>query len=361
MNAVRLVARREFTERVRERSFLISTGLTLVIIVVVVVLPGLLGFGDASEYRVAAGDPAGRAVVERAAVLDERFDAVVLITDDNPDVTVSGGVIRAQEEPDDNLVDLLQVANQQLDADAPPPLRLETVEPIDPDRDAKAGLAFFTVLILYGQLLTYGYWVAAGVVEEKSSRVIEVLLATIRPKDLLAGKVIGLGLLGLGQMMLVAVLGLAAAAATGALEIDGDLLGAVALSLAWFLLGYAFYAAAFAVAGALVPRQEELQSSTTPLTMLILVSLFAGFIVNNDPEGTLAHVCAFIPTTAPITMPGRIVLGAAPAWEIAASVAVMVGATLLLIPLAARIYAAVVLRTGSAVKLREALRLARSG
>ncbi len=359
MNAVRLVARREFTERIRERSFLISTGLTLVIIVAVVVLPSLLGFGDPSDYRIAATDPASRAVAERAAVLDERFDAVVTITGENPDVTLTDGVIQSDEEPDDTLVDLLQVANQQLDADAPPPLRVQTVEPVDPDRDAKAALAFFAILVLYGQLLTYGYWVASGVVEEKSSRVIEVLLATIRPKDLLAGKVIGLGLLGLGQLLLVAALGLAAAAVTGALEIDGDLLGAVALSLVWFLLGYAFYAAAFAVAGALVPRQEELQTSTTPLTMLILVSLFAGFIVTGDPDGTLAHVCAFIPTTAPITMPGRIILGAAPAWEIAASVAVMIGATLALIPLAGRIYAAVVLRTGSTVKFSEALRLAR--
>jgi ABC-2 type transport system permease protein len=239
-----------------------------------------------------------------------------------------------------------------------PPLPVRSLEPVDERRRENAAVAFVGVLALYGQLFAYGYWVAAGVVEEKSSRVIEVLLATIRPKDLLAGKVIGLGLLGLGQLLLVAVLGLAAAAVTGALEIDGDLLGAVALSLVWFLLGYAFYAAAFAVAGALVPRQEELQTSTTPLTMVILVSLFAGFIVTGDPDGTLAHVCAFIPTTAPITMPSRIVLGAAPAWEIAASVAVMVGATLALIPLAARIYAAVVLRTGSAVKLREALRLA---
>ena len=147
---------------------------------------------------------------------------------------------------------------------------------------------------------------------------------------------------------------------TGAVDVDGALVGAVALSVFWFVLGYAFYSAAFAVAGALVPRQEELQSSTTPLTMLILISLFLGFAVNANPEGTLAHVCAFIPTTAPVTMPGRIILGAAPAWEIAASIAVMVASTLALIPLAGRIYAAVVLRTGSAVKLREALRLARS-
>ena len=274
-------------------------------------------------------------------------------------MTLAGGVIRADEEPDDNLVDLLQVANQQLDADAPPPLRLETTEPIDPDRDAKAAVAFFAILILYGQLLTYGYWVAAGVVEEKSSRVIEVLLATIRPKDLLAGKVIGLGLLG----------SRADAARRGPRARRGGGDGRAGrrrrparrrrVSRRVVPARLRVLRAAFAVAGALVPRQEELQSSTTPLTMLILISLFAGFIVTGDPEGTLAHVCAFIPTTAPITMPGRIILGAAPAWEIAASVAVMIAATMALIPLAARIYAAVVLRTGSSVKLSEALRLAR--
>ena len=155
------------------------------------------------------------------------------------------------------------------------------------------------------------------------------------------------------------MLGVGVAAATGTLDVDGTLLSAVGLALLWFVLGYAFYAALYAVAGALVPRQEELQSSTTPLTMLILVSFFAGFAVNADPDGVLAHVCAFIPFTAPITMPGRIMLGEVPAWEIAASVAVMIASTALLIPLAARIYSAVVLRTGSAVKLSEALRLAR--
>ena len=241
-----------------------------------------------------------------------------------------------------------------------PPLRVQSVEPEDPDADAKAGLAFFAILILYGQLLTYGFWVATGVVEEKASRVIEVLLATIRPIHLLAGKVIGLGLLGLGQLLVIAVFGVAVAAGTGALEVDGTLIAAVALSLVWFVLGYAFYAAAFAVAGALVPRQEEIQTSTMPLTMLILVSLFAGFAVNENPDGTLGHVTAFIPPMAPVTMPSRIILGAAPAWEIAASVAVMILATVLLVPLAARIYSAVVLRTGSAVKLTEALRLARN-
>jgi ABC-2 type transport system permease protein len=352
---VKLVARRELTERLHERSFLISTGITLGIVVIVLLLPTLLGFGGPNEYTVAAKSPQDRAIVERAARLAPEFDAKVTLGDG--DVTVSDGVIRAQDEPDDKLVSILQVAAQ---TGGPPPLRVQTTKPEDPDADAKAGLAFFTILILYGQLLTYGFWVATGVVEEKASRVIEILLATIRPKDLLAGKVLGLGVLGLGQLLIVSLFGLAVAAATGALDIDADLLGAVALSLVWFVLGYAFYASAYAVAGALVPRQEEIQSSTTPLTMLILVSLFIGFAVNEDPDGTLAHVTAFIPPVAPVTMPSRIILGAAPAWEIAASVALMVVSTLALIPLAGRIYAAVVLRTGSAVKLREAIRLARS-
>lgn len=354
----RLVARREITERIGEKSFLISTGITLAIIILVVIIPPLLGLGGTTTYTIAA-DAASRPIAERAVQLAPNFDAEVVLSDSDPDVRLVGGEIRSQEEPDDTLVGLLQTANQSLEPSSQPELTVVTAEPVDPERDAKAGLAFFAVLMLYGQLIAYGFIVASGVVEEKSSRVIEVLLAAIRPRDLLAGKVIGLGILGLGQLLLIAVIGVAFAGVSGALTIDGTLLSAVALALVWFVLGYAFYAALYAVAGALVPRQEELQSSTTPLTMAIFVSFFAGFAVNEDPNGLLAHVCAFIPFTAPITMPGRIMLGEVPAWEIAASVAVMVAATALLIPLAARIYSAVVLRTSSAVKLSEALRIAR--
>ena len=158
---------------------------------------------------------------------------------------------------------------------------MTTIEPVDDREDTLGGLAFFTILILYGQLLTYGYWVASGVVEEKASRVVEILLSTIRPRELLAGKVIGLGLLGLGQLLLVAAIGLLVAAATGAVDVDADLLTAVGLSLLWFVLGYAFFACAFACAGALVPRLEELQASATPLTLVIMVSLFLAFAVNS--------------------------------------------------------------------------------
>lgn len=384
--AIRLVARREITERVREKAFAVSTGVNIAIIVGVVILAAVIGGGE-ERFVVGHTSATEAAVVESAAAAGRATDVVIegrevsaaqagaALEDGSLDAVVVDGRIRAREEPDGQLVVLLQAANRDVQAAAaleqagvtgeaaqralaPPPLEISTIEPADDD--GSAGVAFFAILILYGQLLTYGYWVAAGVVEEKASRVVEVVLSTIRPANLLAGKVIGIGLLGLANLLLTVGIGLGVAQAAGAIEVDGDLISAAALALAWFVVGYAFYACLFACAGALVPRQEELQSTITPLSVTILVAFFAGFAVLNDPDGTVAHITAFIPITAPITMPPRIVTGDAPAWEIAGSLAVTIGASLALIPLAARIYSGGILRTGSALKLREAWRAARA-
>jgi ABC-2 type transport system permease protein len=383
-----LVMRREIRERLREKAFAVSTAVNIVIIVAVVIIASLVS-GDDESYTVgwsteservvvqAAAD-AGRAVgvtIEVSQIGSPGPPADVALEEGSLDAVVTKRQIRFKEEPEAELVSLLQSANREVRAlealeragvsgeEArralePPPLRVSALEPADDD--GKAGVAFFAILILYGQLLTYGYWVAAGVVEEKASRVVEVVLSTIRPANLLAGKVIGIGLLGLGNLLLTVGIGLAVAQATGALDVDSSILGAAALALAWFVVGYAFYACAFACAGALVPRQEELQSSMTPLTLTILVAFFVAFAVLDAPDGTLAHVTAFIPMTAPVTMPPRIVTGDAPAWEIAASLAVTIGASVALIPLAARIYSGGILRTGSSLKLREAWRAARA-
>jgi ABC-2 type transport system permease protein len=385
--AVGLVARREVTERMREKSFAISTGVSIAIIVLVAVLPKALGLGGTDEFTVGVVDRGALPVAQAAARSGGDFDAKIKVrqftpadvsralSDGNVDVVLTGRGIRSQEKPDDKLVNALQVANRQVRASealrgsdltpdqqraalAPPPLRVTTVERVDPQQDRKGTLAFFAAMILYGQLIGYGYFVAMGVVEEKSSRVVEVLLSSIRARSLLAGKVIGLGILGLFQLLLIAVLGLAAATAAGAIDIDNDVMAAAGMALAWFLVGYAFYASLFAAAGSLVPRQEELQSVTTPLTMILLISFFVSFAVLDNPDGTLAHVTSFIPMTAPITMPARIALGAASPVEIAGALVVTLGCAALLIPLAGRIYSGAVLRTGSAVKLRDAWRAA---
>ena len=377
--AVSLVARREITERVFEKSFVIGTIITLVVIAAVAILPQALGFGGQDEYKITVEDGSRQAVADAAVRQADAFDAKVVVvgSGESADASLTADGIHAQEKPDDKLVNILQAANAQVASDealraaglddaqvqqalAPEPLRVTTVEPVNEDAEDRGGFAFVAVLLLYGQLISMGYFVAMGVVEEKSSRVVELILSTLRPRHLLGGKIVGLGILGLGQLLLIAVVGLGLAAAGGALEIDSDVLVAVALALAWFVVGYAFYAAAFACAASLVSRQEDLQSVITPLTMVLMVGFFVSFVVLEDPDGTLATVVSFIPPFAPMTMPPRIALGEASTVEIVGALAVTVGATLLLIPLAARIYSGGVLRMGGAVKLRDAWRSARA-
>jgi ABC-2 type transport system permease protein len=386
--AVALVARREITQRVREKSFLVSMGVTVAIVVLVAVVPPLVGFGGKTTYALAVTDaasvPVGQAAERDANAFDAKLKvrrlsaakARAALDSGDVDAVLSSRGLAAKEQPDDKLVGIVQAASREArtaqalrraglsDAELqsalnPPPLRVTTAKPADPERDRKGTFAFVAVLLLYTQLLTFGYLLASGVVEEKASRVVEVLLATIQPRDLLAGKIVGLGVLGLAQMLVIAGAGVGAAAAAGALAIDGDVVAGAALAIAWFVLGYAFYAGLFACAGALVPRQEELQATMTPLTMIILVSFFLSFAVLDTPDGTLAHITSFIPFSAPMTMPPRVALGEASALEIIASIVITAGAAAALIPLAGRIYSGAVLRTGSSVKLRDAWRASR--
>lgn len=387
--AVGLVARREVVETARERTFLISTGVSILIVVLVATLPPLLGIGERDRYTLAVADgasePVARAAVRGADAFDadlefRRLDpaqARAELDDGDVDAILQRGVLQSKEDPDDKLVNLVQAANGRVGATRalrraglrgeelraaldPPALAVRTIEPVNEARERRGGFAFIAVIVLYGQLVTYGYLVSMGVVQEKASRVIEVLLAAIRPLHLLAGKVLGLGVLGFGQLVLTAIIGLGAAAASGALDVDGDVLIAAGLALGWFAVGYAFYACAFAAAGALVPRQEELQSTTTPLTMIVLASFLLSFAVLDDPDSTLATVASFVPMTAPIIMPPRIALAEASPVEVIGAFVVTAGAAAALIPFAARVYTGAVLRTGAAVKLRDAWRAARA-
>lgn len=384
LHTVGLVAWREIQVRIREKSFLVSGALSLLLIAAISLLPTLLS-PDSGPEAVAATDARGLQVAQAAARIpagdDEGIEVRRLAPDrarsalaeDEVAAVVSGRGITFQESPSDELVSRLQEAHRTLAASeaiadagltrrqgtsilAPAPLAVSVVEAEDPQASARAGIAFVAVLLLYVQLLTFGFFVASGVVEEKASRVVEILLAAVRPGHLLAGKVLGIGALGLAQLALIAGVGLAAASATGRLEVDSDVLYAVALAVVWFILGYAFYSCLFACAGALVPRQEELQAATTPLTLLILVCFFLAFSVLQAPDGTLAQVSSFVPPLAPMTLPPRIALGEASAIEVVGGVVVTLAAVAVLIPLAARIYSGALLGTRTRVKLRDAWR-----
>jgi ABC-2 type transport system permease protein len=188
-----------------------------------------------------------------------------------------------------------------------------------------------------------------------------VLLAAVRPVQLLAGKIIGIGLVGLIQLAIIGVLGLAVATWSGSITLPPDAWGTIGSVLLWFLLGYAFYSSLFAVAGAIVSRQEELQNTATPLNLLMLASFFVAFSTSlgAGADSTLAKVSTFLPPVAPLVMPVRIAGGDAAPWEIAASLAVMLVSIVAVVVLAARLYEGAILRTGARVKLGDAWRSAR--
>ncbi len=215
------------------------------------------------------------------------------------------------------------------------------------------------MFLLYGQLFGYGVWVATGVIEEKASRVVEVLLSAISPRQLLTGKVVGIGSLGVVQLAFIASFAIVLAKVTGALSISASAVGVAVLVLAWFVLGFAFYAGLFAVSGALVSRMEELQNATVPINIIILVSFFISVGAVQRPDAPVVVLASLLPFSAALAMPVRIVVGAATAPQIVASVLILLGSTALLIPLAGRIYAGAVLRTGARVRLRDAWRAAR--
>jgi ABC-2 type transport system permease protein len=391
-DGIKLIAGREVVERTRrDKSFLISTLVTLAILCAIIFLPRLFGSDDPKEFHVglvgAASQPLGQALTAQGEAADVRIstrqlasapEAEAAVRDESLDLAVvDGRELIAKAEVDEQLNLLVQAASGAVRAQqtlqaagvppdeiqaalAPPPLPVRSLEPVDEDARSKRTIATVAVFILYGQLIGYCFTVAMGVVEEKSTRVVEVLLAAVRPVQLLAGKIIGIGLVGLVQLIIIGVVGLVVATASGAITLPPDSAGTIGSVLLWFLLGYAFYSSMFAVAGAIVSRQEELQNTATPLNLLMVASFFVAFSTSvSGADSTLAKVSTFLPPVAPLIMPTRIAGGDAAPWEIAASLAIMLISIVAVVLLAARLYEGAILRTGARVKLRDAWRGAR--
>jgi ABC-2 type transport system permease protein len=389
----RVVAARDFSVRLRDKGFVISTTITLTVLSIFILIRAYTGGPDSFELGY-VGDPS---VADRVAALADRSGLdVSLVGFDDPhraddalrdgrvDAVVKGGLdevrggtatLRVLRGPPELLDQFVQGAAIGLRIDAAlseagvsdaTVQQLKDQHPIDsspilapdPDRDSKAAVAFVAVLLLYGQLFGYGIWVASGVIEEKSSRVVEVLLSALRARQLMAGKIAGIGVLGLLQLIFIATFAIALASVTGAIDLPARSFSAAALTIGWFVLGFAFYAAMFAVAGALVSRMEELQNAIVPINLLIFASFLISVGALQDPDSTIARVASLLPISSALAMPVRMVLGSATAWEIVASLALVVGSTALLIPLAGRVYAGAVLRTGARVRLRDAWRAA---
>ena len=387
LRAIRLTARREISERFRSRAYRASTAALVLIVVGIVIVVGLIDDDGPSSYDVATvGTEAGE-IAEVASsqapgfdaeldlrTFEDEAEAIAAVEDEEVEIAILGGSRAvAGENPPDELVTLLETASQQVGvvdrlrdeglsepaitgALDPPPLEVDTV---GGDGAGGEGLALLSGVILYMALIMAGLAVAQGVVEEKGSRVIELLLSAIKPIQLLAGKVLGIGLVGLFQVLLIAGSGIGTAVLSGLVELPGSTGETALLSVVFFVIGYLLYACAFAVAGAIVSRQEDLTGSTSLLTFVLVGAYLASIGIIGQPESAFAVLVTMLPPTAPMVVPVRAAQDALPLWQLGLSLVLTVGATFLLLWLAARIYERTVLRMGAPIKLTDALRLAR--
>ncbi|MCP2250554.1 ABC transporter permease [Lentzea aerocolonigenes] len=388
--AVSLVAKREFVTKVRTRSFLVGTAVIIAVLAGYVVLQSVL-FDDQQRSVVGLSGQATQLadpLREKAKSFGIEVETRDVTPSGNPEQLVRDGSLDAlvtgappalkmivKGSGDEVLTTVLNdVLRQQVlvaqlaEAGITPQqvaqnlanvsVAVTALEPVDPQRGQRLAVGLIVAALLYYSLLVYGTMVAQGVVEEKSSRVVEILLATVRPWQLLLGKVIGLGAVGLLQLLVISTVGLGLSSAFNVVDVS-ELGGAALLTgVLWYLLGFFLYATVFASAASLVSRQEELQSVLTPISMTIIVAFVAGInLMIGSPSGTTVMVLSLLPPFAPILMPGRMAMGVATSWQVVLAVVFALAAIAAITWLGGKVYANAVLRTGARVKLREALRV----
>ncbi|HEU4356772.1 MAG TPA: ABC transporter permease [Actinomycetota bacterium] len=380
-----LVARREWNQRVKTTAFQVSTLVSILIVLALILVPDMYGGGD-RERTVglvgerspdlpalvgATADQLGLRVRTRAFANQDAARAA-LRSDDVAVVLVDQRELVWKAETDDQLRAVVTSAVQVVERRdaigelgltpeqaerllAPPDLDSTSLEPVTQEQTEREELAFIGLLVLFMAIAFYGGFLLVGVVEEKSSRVVEVLLSRLRPTELLAGKILGIGLVGLAQLALVAV------AALLALRFSDNTTATttpttIAWLVVWFVLGYAFYAVLYATAGSLVSRQEEAQSIQFPISAILIVAYFLSMEAARSPDGAVAIVGSLFPPTAPMVMIVRIAYGTVPWWQITLSITLVLGSIYGMVLLAGRIYAGAALRIGPRLGLREAWR-----
>jgi len=389
-SAIRLVASREITERLRTTSFYVLTGLLVAIILAVGLASRLLG-GDADptlDVGISGAVPEAfsESLIAVGSLYDIEVDVEVLT--DEPTATV------ALEEGDVNLVVLgddrgvvfdgtvdeqaFQVVQQawasaeteraliEAGVDAAPlaaafdttPLEATTLEGGTRTTGLALLIGTMAALLLFISLQTFGGYVLTGVVEEKSTAVVEVLLARAGPEQLLAGKVLGIGVAAMIQFTFAVAAAVASLVLSG-VEVPGEIWAAVPMTLVWFLGGYALYSTLFALAGSLVSRQEDAQAASTPIYTVLIGAYVLVFTLGSDPRSTVSAVLSLLPPFAPLLMPMRMAAGAASPIEVVASLVLLAVAILLAWKATGRIYEQVLLRRGSRIGWKDAAGLLR--
>lgn len=387
---IRLVTAREFSTRVRTKPFLITNIIMVVAVVgaliaISIVMSNLSGHdsvgvtGSASKLSSqieSAGKQQSHAVATEH--VDSPADARSAVASGDLDAALvpkkGGGVtaiVESEMSPELHGVLNAAVTSAATDralADAgvdPGKVAAEvtktsiTVDAIDPP-EAHAGqrlaIAWVAMLLMFFQILMFGLYVAIGVVEEKSSRVVEVLLATIKPLHLLWGKVIGIGAVGLLQLVIVGGFALITATATDVVTVSGTAVAVFASVVGWFIIGFLFFAVLYAAAGSLVSRQEDVNMAAMPIMLILMAMYMLSIFTLNDPSSSVGTVMSWIPPFSTMLMPLRVAAGVTGGVQIVVTVLSMVVLTGLLAVVAAKIYQRSILHSGDRISWRQAMR-----
>lgn len=352
-SAVWLVAEREITAKLRSRAFVIATGILLLIALAGVLLGGFMSKSPTADAVAVTSETAPvldgmpglepREVADRAAAEDLVTSGEVAAALVPGDPTGFGYVVLTKEGAPTGLMMMLSQSPT-----------VEVLQPADTDPLLRYLVALGFGLVFLIAASTFGGTIAQSVVEEKQTRVVELLISAIPTRTLLAGKVLGNTVLAMGQIIALAVIAIIGLIVTG----QEDVLSGIGAPILWFavffLFGFVLLASLYAAAAAMVSRQEDIGSTTMPLMMLVMAPYFLVIFFNDNP--LVLTIMSYVPFSAPVAMPVRMFVGEAQWWEGALSLLILLATCVAAIVLAAKIYENSLLRMGARVRLAEALR-----
>jgi ABC-2 type transport system permease protein len=238
-------------------------------------------------------------------------------------------------------------------------------------RDTVGGLVagYAVIFILFFSIYMYGIWVAMSIASEKTSRVMEVLITSTKPSKIVIGKSIGMGLLGLCQILgMLAIDALTYRVVYShnitiggtAISISNFTPFALIMLIVYFIFGFSLYAMMDAVAGATVSKSEDVQQAIMPISLIAVLSFYLSFYSSMySPDSTASIAASIIPFSAPFAMPARFLNGSVSAWQIVASIVLLAATTVLMGFISIKLYSSAVLHYGKRLKISELIRMSR--
>ena len=378
----RLVAERGLVENLRSRSFKVVTGLLLLLSAAAVVVPQIIDQGTNYTLATVAVAPANMKAALDAAGKSAKFTVKYVTRDDaeavrqavrEGDATagLAGDTLFSASQGGGTFPVVVTQVVVNLETS-----RLLTEAGLSPEQvaalqslrapkqvtigrvvsEGRAGVGFAVGIILYLALTFAGNAIATTVAMEKSTRISEVLLAILRPSQVLVGTVIAVGTVTLIQLLVLASPLAVAVQVTDKIGLPAVAAGDITLAVAWFLLGFMLYAFLFAASAALVDKITEVNSAILPITMILVIGyMLAITVVTADPSGGWSIAASMFPLTAPLAMPIRWAAGDVPFYQLLVAMALTAATAVSLVSIASSIYRRALLITGHRVKFREVI------